>query len=173
LKFLICGFMGAGKTSYLQNFSKSIYNSQMTFDCVDLDQFIYKELANNYSSLSEFIENEGWEIFRELEYKKLEFLLTRDTTNHQIIALGGGVLENKKVRALLQNKSTILIYLKSDFNILWDRIKDCKDRPLVKQGKDKIYQKFVNREPEYLKADFTVGSYQEFEEIINNASHKY
>ena len=51
------------------------------------------------------------------------------------MALGGGAILNKRIRDNIANNETISIYLKTDENILFERLKNDKSRPLI-QGSD-------------------------------------
>lgn len=56
----ICGFMGAGKTSFLKMYPE--------VNSIDLDQFMEEELG---SDLGGYIRKNGWKNFREYESKSL------------------------------------------------------------------------------------------------------
>ena len=73
--------------------------------------------------------------------------------------MGGGGILNKRIRKAINNE-TISIYLKTDQNILFERLKNDKSRPLI-QGSDlkkKINDIISEREKFYLKSNIVVDN---------------
>ena len=67
--------------------------------------------------------------------------------NDSVVALGGGSLEIKNIFDELKNNG-FTFYLKDTFENLWNQIQNT-ERPLVKEGKEKIYKLFQSREDLY------------------------
>ena len=112
---VLLGFMGAGKSTIARNLAP---------DFVDMDTLIEERLG---MPIARFFAEKGEAAFRQIEEEVLADLLKTD----QVVSTGGGVVISKKNRDLLkQNPENI--YLKADFETLYQRISADKDnqRPL-------------------------------------------
>ncbi len=113
------GMMGSGKSSIGLLISK-----KLKLNFIDIDKEIEKELD---LSISKIFETKGEEYFRKFEekitLKKLKYSST-------IISLGGGAFANKNIRKEVL-KNHISFWLNWDKEILLDRIKNSKKRPLA------------------------------------------
>ena len=125
---VLLGFMGAGKSTTARNLAP---------DFVDMDTLIEERLG---MSIARFFEEKGEAAFRQVEEEVLADLLKTD----KVISTGGGIVISPRNRDLLkQNPENI--YLKADFETLYQRISLDKDnqRPL-----------FLNNSKEDLEAIF-------------------
>ena len=125
---VLLGFMGAGKSTIARNLAP---------DFVDMDTLIEERLG---MPIARFFAEKGEAAFRQIEEEVLADLLKTD----QVISTGGGIVISPRNRALLkQNPDNI--YLKADFETLYQRISADKDnqRPL-----------FLNNSKEDLEAIF-------------------
>ena len=112
---VLLGFMGAGKSTIARGLDP---------DFVDMDALLEDRLG---MPIARFFEEKGEAAFRQLESEILADLLKTD----QVVSTGGGVVVSPRNRALLkQNLDNI--YLKADFETLYQRISADKDnqRPL-------------------------------------------
>ena len=112
---VLLGFMGAGKSTIARNLAS---------DFVDMDTLLEARLG---MSLASFFEEKGEVAFRQVEEEVLADLLKTD----KVISTGGGIVISPRNRDLLkQNPENI--YLKADFETLYQRISADKDnqRPL-------------------------------------------
>ena len=142
------GFMGCGKSSVGIKLS---YHLRRTL--IDTDKWIE---ARQGMSISEIFEQQGEEAFRRMETQCLEELL--ESSEHQIISLGGGLPMREDNRKLLKELGTT-IYLKVRPETVYERVKDNSSRPLLQVADPvaKITELMAEREPIYaLCADFTV-----------------
>ena len=132
---VLLGFMGAGKTTIAR---------KLDSDFVDMDALLEDRLG---MPIARFFEEKGEAAFRQIEEEVLADLLKTD----QVVSTGGGVVISKKNRDLLkQNPENI--YLKADFETLYQRISADKDnqRPLfLNNGKEDLAEIFKERQAWY------------------------
>lgn len=132
---VLLGFMGAGKSTIARSLDPNY---------LDMDALIEKRLG---MSIADFFAEKGEEAFRQVESEVLADLLQRD----QIVSTGGGVVVSQKNRDLLKTNSDN-IYLKADFETLYQRISDDKDnqRPLfLNNSKEELAAIFQERQAWY------------------------
>ena len=132
---VLLGFMGAGKSTIARGLDP---------DFVDMDALLEDRLG---MPIARFFEEKGEVAFRQIEEEVLADLLKTD----QVVSTGGGVVISQKNRALLkQNPDNI--YLKADFETLYQRISADKDnqRPLfLKNSKEDLAVIFKERQAWY------------------------
>ena len=132
---VLLGFMGAGKSTIARNLAP---------DFVDMDTLIEERLG---MPIARFLSEKGEAAFRQIEEEVLADLLKTD----QVISTGGGIVISPRNRALLkQNPDNI--YLKADFETLYQRISADKDnqRPLfLNNSKEDLAAIFDERQAWY------------------------
>lgn len=132
---VLLGFMGAGKSTIARNLAS---------DFVDMDTLLEERLG---MSIARFFEEKGEVAFRQVEEEVLADLLKTD----KVISTGGGIVISPRNRDLLkQNPENI--YLKADFETLYQRISADKDnqRPLfIKNSKEDLAAIFDERQAWY------------------------
>ena len=132
---ILLGFMGSGKTTIAR---------KLDSDFVDMDALLEDRLG---MPIARFFEEKGEAAFRQLEEEVLADLLKTD----KVISTGGGIVISPRNRALLkQNPDNI--YLKADFETLYQRISADKDnqRPLfLKNSKEGLAAIFNERQAWY------------------------
>ena len=132
---VLLGFMGSGKTTIAR---------KLDSDFVDMDALLEGRLG---MPIARFFEEKGEAAFRQLEEEVLADLLKTD----KVISTGGGIVISPRNRALLkQNPDNI--YLKADFETLYQRISADKDnqRPLfLKNSKEDLAVIFKERQAWY------------------------
>ena len=132
---VLLGFMGAGKSTIARGLDP---------DFVDMDALLEDRLG---MPIARFFEEKGEAAFRQVEEEVLADLLKTD----QVISTGGGIVISPRNRALLkQNPDNI--YLKADFETLYQRISADKDnqRPLfLNNSKEDLAAIFDERQAWY------------------------
>ena len=118
------GMMGSGKSSI-----GSLIAKKLKLDFIDIDKEIEKGLG---ISIKKIFENRGEDYFRKFEEK---ITLKKLRLNSVVISLGGGAFINKNIRKEVL-KNNISFWLNWDYEILLNRIKNSKKRPLTFNATD-------------------------------------
>ena len=132
---VLLGFMGAGKSTIARGLDTNY---------LDMDALIEKHLG---MSIADFFAEKGEAAFRQVESEVLADLLQRD----QVVSTGGGVVISQRNRDLLKTNSDN-IYLKADFETLYQRISADEDnqRPLfLNNSKEELAAIFQERQVWY------------------------
>ena len=132
---VLLGFMGAGKSTIARGLDP---------DFVDMDALLEDRLG---MPIARFFEEKGEAAFRQVESEILADLLKTD----QVVSTGGGVVISPRNRALLKQNADN-IYLKADFETLYQRISADEDnqRPLfLKNSKEDLAAIFKERQAWY------------------------
>ncbi|MBC7537868.1 MAG: hypothetical protein H7281_03550 [Bacteriovorax sp.] len=150
VKILICGFMGAGKSTLLRKFQPN----DLGYDCIDLDDALAVELRIRPERLGEWILQNGFPLFRDLEKNKLKILLRHK--NSLVIALGGGSLTPEILKLIQRDSECKLVFLDTSFDLCLARIKDDPTRPMSQISLEELKRLFESRRKDYLSADLVV-----------------
>ena len=132
---VLLGFMGAGKSTIARGLEP---------DYIDMDALIEERLG---MSIADFFAEKGEVAFRQVESEVLSDLLKAD----QVVSTGGGVVISQRNRDLLKTNPDN-IYLKADFETLYQRIAADKDnqRPLfLNNSKEELAVIFQERQAWY------------------------
>lgn len=144
---ILIGMMGAGKSTIAHLLDMKLED----FYYLDLDKEIEK-LAQKH--ISEIFEQDGESHFRQLEH---ELIKKYSNYHNQVIATGGGAVENVENIELLK-KNGVIFYLSATAKELYDRVKTTAHRPLLqRENPEKILKDLLKkREPFYKMADFEI-----------------
>ena len=141
---ILCGFMGCGKTTIGKVLSKI---TGLGF--IDIDEYIENKTKMNIKQI--------FSVYGEDYFRAIEADVVKKISNSkgQIIACGGGtVLSNQNVENLKKNGKIIFLDVNKD--ILVNRLKNDKKRPLIK-NKATIENLFNLRYEKYINcADFII-----------------
>jgi shikimate kinase len=160
MKIFLIGFMGSGKT-YL---GKQLA-SKLGFLFVDVDSIIENTEG---VTIAQLFDSQGETHFRKIESERLQGLGKWDEV---IISTGGGAPcfhDNMD----WMNAHGITVYLKTDPNLLRNRLKsETENRPLLRGKTDVellefIKSKVAERTPFYEKAKIIVAQNEDGDEII-------
>ncbi len=146
---VLVGFMGSGKSSVSKALAKSL---NMTL--VNTDLAVEKDIGKK---ISRIFSEQGERVFRQLEYQVIKKISKNE---NQIIACGGGVVLNSENTENLK-KNGLIVYLRTDSQVLLERVKDSMKKPLldVTDKEKQIKSLIESREEKYLAAaDFVVDS---------------
>ena len=143
----LVGLMGSGKTSIGKILAK-----RMGMNFIDLDDEIVKD---QQCSISEIFDRFGEEKFRHLENRKL--LSTLEIDNCVISTGGGIIMDQDNIKIMVENGS--IIHLDIDLEIQLLRIKNKKNRPLLRDKDDerKILVK-MRKERDHIYKKIAIGS---------------
>ena len=115
----LIGMMGSGKTTSGRALAKLLKSP-----FVDLDERIVEHVGH---SINDIFKTHGEPYFRKIEN---ELLAGVSVETNQVVATGGGIVINSSNRERMKSTG-LVIYLKTSLNVLWERVKEKKDRPLL------------------------------------------
>ena len=110
--------MGAGKTTVGIELAK-----KLSYKLIDTDQSIENDQSRK---IKDIFSEDGEPFFRNLETLKLKELINEENA---IISTGGGIILKDENKSILNDLFTI--YLKADFENIFNRIKQDTSRPLL------------------------------------------
>ena len=162
MKIIICGFMGSGKTTFLERVkSNCSEENKKRYDFMDLDAEVLKEQKGKYDSISDLVKSVGWSLFRKLEFDLVQREL--ETEKDFMISLGGGALNARSLQKI-QALDGKLIWLNTPFEHCYQRVMDNPaSRPLSTTGEEGLRELYNTRLEFYSKADLILDERQQEE----------
>jgi len=121
MRFIFCGFMGAGKSKLGRLCAK-----ELNLDFVDLDAVIIQRAG---MSIPEIFADGGEARFREVESDCLNELAS---VPNRILSLGGGAIRSLEHADSLKQEN-VLVWIKPRFEVILDRVLNDSRRPMVGQ----------------------------------------
>ncbi len=122
VKYVLTGFMGAGKTSVGKMTAK-----RLGIKLIDLDEEIVRQVG---LPVPDIFARDGEAGFRRLEAEVLETVLAQPDS--AIVALGGGAIIEERVRETIRAKDALTIYLHASLDHLWLKVGQDAGRPMMK-----------------------------------------
>ena len=130
MNIFIIGPMYSGKSTVGKILSDELFLNFDTDEQIEL---------RTGASIDLIFDLEGEEGFRKRESDILDEIVQ----NSIVLSTGGGIVLSEKNRELLSSRGTVF-FLSTPIYIQVERIKD-KDRPLLKNGSNKILQNFMKK----------------------------
>ncbi|NLI60859.1 MAG: shikimate kinase [Clostridiales bacterium] len=157
-KIILIGFMGVGKTTIGSELAK-----KLSYAFVDTDEKIM-EIAG--TDIPDIFNRHGEEYFRRLEYKAIMDIMN---LHKLVVSTGGGAVMNRELFNTMLSKGTV-IHLDASSALLYDRLKDSSNRPMLNHGnlKRRIDELYTQRRPIYMMAHHTVTTDGKSKEQIMN-----
>lgn len=154
---VLIGMPGAGKTTVGKYLAKTL-----NFEFIDLDILISE---NEKMAITDIFKNKGEEYFRILETDFLKKLVSKKNI---VLSTGGGTPKKDENIDILKNIG-ISFYLEIEPNKIFDRIKEDKNRPLLKNDSPfEVLEKLYNeRKQNYKKADYIINADRKIEDITS------
>lgn len=118
---ILIGFMGCGKTSVGMRLAKNL-----ALDFLDTDTLIVEKSG---MPIAEIFEKNGEDAFRRMETECLQELLSKQG-NGAVLSVGGGLPIREENRKLLAKLGHV-IYLKASPEVVYNRVRNDKSRPLL------------------------------------------
>jgi shikimate kinase len=145
---VLIGMMGAGKTTVGRRLA-----SKLGRHFVDSDEEVEKAAG---MTIEDIFRTHGEADFRAGEVKVIARLLKDEGI---VLGTGGGAFINPETRVLVK-ASAISVWIKADFDLLFQRVSRRSNRPLLKTANPReTLQKLIDvRYPIYAEADVTVVS---------------
>ena len=153
----LIGLMGAGKSVIGKLLAK-----ELRMKHYDSDKLIEIKLNK---SINQIFSDHDESYFRNIEEGVVLSLLDKKNC---VISLGGGsILSDLTRKALFINSFSV--YLKVDIEILYERLKKSKKRPLIynKNIKEKLIHLTQDRNKYYRRANLIVNNLNNTEETLN------
>ena len=148
MNLYLVGFMGSGKTAVAKEIAEST-----DLKYIEMDELIEKKEAR---SINDIFKDSGEDYFRKVEKEALKEISLAD---NQVVSCGGGVVIDE-ANVNLMKDSGVLICLQARPDVIYKRVKNNKDRPLlnVENPQVKIEELLRIRRPYYQKANYIIGT---------------
>jgi shikimate kinase len=145
---VLIGMMGAGKTTVGRRLA-----SKLGRHFVDSDEEVEKAAG---MTIEDIFRAHGEADFRAGEVKVIARLLKDEGI---VLGTGGGAFINPDTRALVKS-AAISVWIKADFELLFQRVSRRSNRPLLKTAnpRETLLKLIEARYPIYAEADVTVVS---------------
>jgi shikimate kinase/3-dehydroquinate synthase len=142
---VLVGFMGTGKSSVGQELAR-----RLQWPFIDTDAEVERETG---LSIPDIFRHYGEGYFRKKEQDIIQRVMQG---KRQVIATGGGAVIKKENRQLFRSHG-IVICLRADPEVIWDRVREKDDRPLL-QGREQVAKLLAERELFYRDVDLTLDT---------------
>lgn len=151
----LIGMTGCGKNTIGELLAK-----KLGCDFYDSDALVESEQGRTISSI---FETDGELFFRELERGAIEKLSRYENA---VIATGGGAVLDPRNTGCLKNGGVVVFINRPLEHIYADIVTE--NRPLLKNGKDALYQMYERRLPMYKgQADIEIINDKPLDEVVN------
>ncbi len=124
----LVGMMGSGKSTV-----GKLIAEKLDYIFYDTDTLIFEKTGRK---ITDIFKKDGEEYFRDLEKKLINDLYNRSDNKNKVIATGGGVVLSEVNRETILSNSRVY-WLNVEVERLADRLYENRDRPLIKEYKNK------------------------------------
>jgi shikimate kinase len=143
MNIVLIGYRGTGKSVVGELLAR-----KLSRETISMDAEIVKKAG---MSIPEFVGQNGWPKFRDLETEVARELAQRDNI---IVDCGGGIIERpENITALRTNG--VIFWLQASVDVIVSRIADGTERPALTQGKtftEEVAEVLDRRTPLYSEA---------------------
>ncbi len=158
-RIVLIGFMGAGKST-----TGALLAANLGWRFVDSDHAIETRAGR---TIAQIFAEEGEDAFRSLE---TDAIRDHARSEHLVLALGGGAVENELTRNVLAGLSeTRIVFLDAPLEVMVARCvaqPNAAERPVL-ADRERLLQRFSDRLPHYRRAHLTVATAQlDPEEVV-------
>lgn len=146
---VLIGMMGSGKSLIARELAR-----QLDVSVYSTDELIERKAKNK---IRQIVADKGWPYFRKVEHAVVKRVAAKKGV---VIDCGGGIVVNPDNLKLLR-KHGIIIFLKASPAVIYKRIKNDPNRPLVHAAEDPmavIKMLYKQRLPLYSQADITINA---------------
>lgn len=146
-KIALIGMMGSGKSTV-----SKLLSQKLGYALSELDEIFEQQ---EKISIKEYFKNFGEENFRLKETKILKKEITKENI---VLSCGGGIILKKENQETLFNSDILTVYLETDVENIYNRIKKDIKRPLLQvENPKKEIEKILNsRKKLYEKAQIKI-----------------
>ena len=150
MNIVLIGYRGTGKSVV-----GKLLAQKLNRETISMDAEIVKKAG---MSIPEFVAQNGWPKFRDLETEVARELAARDSI---IVDCGGGIIERpENIPALRTNG--VIFWLQASVEVIVNRIVDGTERPALTEGKtftEEVAEVLERRTPLYSEASqYTVNT---------------
>ena len=151
---VLIGMPGCGKTTIGEKLA-----SKLGYEFCDIDKYIVEKEKKSIDEMFEY----GEEHFRDIESNGVEYVSKKEK---MVISTGGGVVKRERnIKALRENG--IIIFINRPIESIVSDV-DVEKRPLLKDGKEKIYKLFEERYDLYKKyCDIEVINDKDLDDVVD------
>jgi shikimate kinase len=143
MNIVLIGYRGTGKSVVGE-----LLAQKLNRETISMDAEIVKKAA---MSIPEYVEQNGWPKFRDLETEVARELAERDNI---IVDCGGGIIERPENIPALRTNGEIF-WLQASADVIVSRIADDTERPALTEGKtftEEVAEVLDRRTPLYSEA---------------------
>ena len=155
---VLVGFMGAGKSVVAKNLGAILKRHVVSTDAMIVER--------EKRPITDIFKDSGEAYFRGVEKSVVEEVSKK---NNLIVDCGGGVVLNQDNIDNLK-KNGVMFYLEVTPDVIYDRVKNEKHRPLlnVPDPKARIEELLKVRQSKYVKAHYTIDtSHKTIKQVVN------
>lgn len=144
-RIILIGFMGTGKTTI-----GILLAEKLQIPFIDTDDVIETDLGR---TITDIFTRDGEPFFRSHEDKVVRKALQNDSV---VMATGGGVITNPDTYRFMKERG-IVISLDASMDVLWSRLQDSENRPMLKKQypKEQMLHLYQSRQPLYEQAHYS------------------